>query len=59
MVINDCIIRASVKQGIPLIDLRAVCDEDESVGQNPIANMPGFTLPPSHADRPTRSTTCH
>ena len=30
-----------------------------SVGQNQIANMPGFTPPPSHADRPTRSTTCH
>ena len=30
-----------------------------SVGQNRMANMPGFTPPPSHADRPTRSTTCH
>src|ERR1700720_3964034 len=27
--------------------------------QSQIANMPGFTPPPSHADRPTRSTTCH
>ena len=30
-----------------------------SAGQNQIANMPGFTPPPSHADRPTKSTTCH
>ena len=30
-----------------------------SAGPNPIANMPGFTPPPSRAGRPTRSTTCH
>ena len=35
MVINDCRIRASVKRGTPLIDLRAVCDEDEDFA-NPI-----------------------
>ena len=32
---------------------------DALVEQNQIANMPGFTLPPSHAGRLTRSTTCH
>jgi hypothetical protein len=35
MVINDCIIRAAVARGIPLIDLRVVCDEEENFA-NPI-----------------------
>jgi hypothetical protein len=35
MVLNDCIIRTAVGRGIPLIDLRVVCDEDEDFA-NPI-----------------------
>ena len=35
MVINDCIIRTAVGRGIPLINLRVVCDKDEDFA-NPI-----------------------
>jgi hypothetical protein len=36
MVINDCIIRAAVGRGIPLIDLRVVCDGGDEDFANPI-----------------------